>query len=505
VGGAGCSGAPRPAAPPPAGAIREPAVAGQFYPREPERLRAAVRIYLDAALPARGKHPLALVVPHAGYPYSGQIAADAYRQAMSVRPDVVVVLGTHHTVADFAGVALHPGVGFRTPLGVAAIDTAFVRRLLVEDRAFRTDAAPHAREHSIEVQLPFIQAAFPDAGIVPAVVGTDDSGLCAAFGTALGRALRGRRALIVASSDLSHYPPYAEAVASDHALLGAMTTLDGERLARTVAAQMRAGREGLETCACGLGAVQVAMAAARALGATHGIVVSAVNSGDTSIGDRSRVVGYGAVMLVAGPGAPDTCALRAAAPPPAGTDLDDTTRVRLLAFARATLTDYFAGDALPLARGLPPAARRMQGAFVTIREHGELRGCIGHMAEDMPLGQVVGTMALAAAFADTRFAPVEARELPDLRIEISVLTPLERVRGPEAVVIGRDGVQIRKDGHAGVFLPEVAVEQKWDREALMRNLCLKAGLPPDAWKEGAELYTFRSIHFGEPDTPAGRR
>ncbi len=496
VWGAACSGAPGTAGGAD-GAVREPAVAGQFYPREPERLRAAVRLYLECALPARSARPLALVVPHAGLPFSGQIAADGFRQAMAERPDVVVVLGTHHTVPDFAGVALHPGSGFRTPLGIVAIDTRVARELLEADRAFRLDSGPHAREHSVEVELPFIQTAFPGARIVPAVVGTEDPALCARAGEALARVLRGRRALVVASSDLSHFPAYEDAVASDRAVLAAIASLDGGRLARAVAGQMAAGRRGLETCACGEGAVLVAMAAAKALGATHGIVVSAANSGDTSIGDRSRVVGYGAVMLVAGAGAPDTAALTPAATPGAAAGLDDSTGARLLAFARATLSGYFAGEALPLPRGLPPAARRLQGAFVTLRERGELRGCIGHMAEDLPLGQVVGMMALAAAFSDTRFPPLEARELPQVSIEISALTPLRRVRGPEAVVVGRDGVEIRKGGRIGVFLPEVAVEQGWNREALMRNLCLKGGLPPDAWKEGAELYTFRSVHFGE--------
>jgi MEMO1 family protein len=499
VWGAACSSTPHSAAPSAAAraAIREPAVAGQFYPREPERLRAAVRAYLEDALPPRSGHPIALVVPHAGYPYSGQIAADGFRQAMGDRPELVVVLGTHHTVPDFDGVALYPGAGMRTPLGVAGIDGDAVRKLVEADPVFREDAGPHAGEHSIEVELPFIQTAFPGARIVAAVVGTEDPALCARAGRALARVLGGRRSLIVASSDLSHYPPYAEAVASDRAVLGAIAGLDPDRLGRTIALQMRAGRRGLETCACGEGAMRVAIVAARALGATHGVVVSAANSGETSIGDRARVVGYGAVMLVAGPGAPDSSALEVAAVPAYGTSLDDSSEAKLLSFARHTLAEYLAGGTLPLPRGLPPAARRLQGAFVTLREHGELRGCIGHMAEDLPLGQVVGMMTMAAAMQDPRFNPVEARELPDIEIEISALTPLERVSGPRAVVIGRDGVEIRKGGRVGVFLPEVPVEQGWDLEALMRNLCLKAGLPVDAWKSGAELYTFRSVHFRE--------
>ena len=245
------------------------------------------------------------------------------------------------------------------------------------------------------------------------------------------------------------------------------------------------------------------MSAARALGARRGTVVSWANSGDTPVGDRSRVVGYGAVMFTAGAAGADTAALAHPLDEPAGAAppgaLGPAEKRRLLAFARQTIERFLATGTVPLARGLPPAAYRPQGAFVTLLEHGELRGCIGHMAEDLPLGQAVGAMAIAAALQDPRFPPLEQRELRDLEIEISALTPLERVAGPGAVVIGRDGVEIRKSGRAAVFLPQVPVEQGWDRPTLMRELCRKAGLPEDAWKSGAEFYTFRSVVFRESE------
>ncbi|HVP38334.1 MAG TPA: AmmeMemoRadiSam system protein B [Candidatus Saccharimonadales bacterium] len=479
--------------------IRPPAVAGQFYPKDPGPLRAAVQAYLEHAVARRGGRPIALVLPHAGYPYSGQIAADGWRQVQGEDYDLVVILGTHHTVGDFGGAAVYPGTGFATPLGVMEVDTAAAAAWRAADPAVSADPAPHQGEHSIEVHVPFAQVVLPRAKLLPVVVGTEDPAICERLGRSLARVLAGRRVLLVASSDLSHYPDYDVAVASDRAVLAAIARLDPAGLHRTIAAQMGAGRAGLETCACGEGGVLVAMEAAKGLGANRGMVISCANSGDTPVGDRSRVVGYGAAELAAGDAGADTGALDRSAPAAAGAELGLEDKRQLLQLARRTLQQWFESGTVPLPRGFSPVASRNQGAFVTLLQRGQLRGCIGHMAEDLPLDQVVATMALAAAFEDPRFSPLQAGELADVEIEISALTPLERVSGPEAVVIGRDGVQIRKDGRVGVFLPQVPVEQGWDRPALMENLSLKAGLPRDAWQQGAEFYTFRSVMFRESE------
>jgi len=486
-----------PAATTPKATVRPPAVAGQFYPREPAKLEAAVKAFLADAVPARGERPIALVLPHAGYVYSGQIAADGWRQAAGQAYDLVVILGTNHTTPGFMGVSVYPGAGFRTPLGVAEVDTAAAAALLAKGGMINSDVRVHEREHSIEVQVPFAQVLLPGVRILPVIVGTEDPPVLARFVQALARVLAGRNALIVASSDLSHYPDDEGSVAADRAVLAAMARMDAAGLQRVAAAQLRAGRRGLETCACGEGAIIVAMESARALGARRGIVLSRANSGDVPVGDPARVVGYGAVMFCAGRGEMDVAALDPPAAAAADAALDPADRKALLRLARRTLERWFATGTVPLPRGFSPAARRKRGAFVTLYERGELRGCIGHMAGDRPLAQNVGAMALAAATEDPRFPPLEPAELKDIEIEISVLTPLVRVAGPEAVVVGRDGVQLRKNGRAAVFLPQVATEQGWGRDALMENLCLKAGLAKDAWKSGAEFWTFRSVHFRE--------
>lgn len=482
--------------------VREPAVAGQFFPGAAEPLRAAVQRYLEDAPPPASVRPVAIVAPHAGFVFSGEVAAVAWRRAAARPPDLVVILATNHTAPGLRGVALSPATGFRTPLGVVPVDAAAGDALRRLDPEVVLDGGPHEREHSLEVQLPFMQVLFPGAKLLPLVVGTDDPGLCERLGLALGKLLRDRNALVVASSDLSHYPPAREAAAVDARVLDAIASLDPVRFRATLMAEDARGTPGLSTCACGDGPILAAMAAARALGATRGAVLRYANSGDAPFGQTDRVVGYGAVAFGTGPGA--------AAPPGTGAgagagtgepSLDAPAKAALLAHARGTIARWLESGTVPSAQGLPPVASLPRGAFVTLKKQGDLRGCIGHMVGDAPLGITVGRMAIAAAVHDPRFAPVTRDELPALEIEISVLTPMRPVGVPREVVVGRDGVLLSKAGRSAVFLPQVATEQGWGRDAMLDHLCAKAGLPAGCWREGASLQTFQAEVFGETHRP----
>jgi AmmeMemoRadiSam system protein B/AmmeMemoRadiSam system protein A len=479
------------------GEIRPPVVAGKFYPESAAVLKSAIEKFMQNAVPAQAQAPLAIVVPHAGYIYSGQICADGYNQVRSGAYEVVVIFGTNHTTPDLRKIALYPGASFRTPLGTVAVDREVVAALIAASSDCAADKAPHVREHSIEVQVPFIQVLFPQAKIVPAIVGTADIGLSTRFGVALAKILKGKRALIVASSDLSHYPSAADAEIVDRKTLAAVAALDLKALHDTIQTQMARRIRGLDTCACGEAPIMATMAAAKALGATDGKVVSYANSGDIAIGDRERVVGYGAVVFTAG-----LEKAKAAQEPPAAADqaLSPTDKKALLAFARETIFSYLTTQTVPLPRGFGQAALAPRGVFVTLKKREHLRGCIGRMVPDRPLANLVGTMALQAAFEDPRFNSVTIKELPDLEIEISVLTPMKPVSGPEAIVVGRDCVLLQKGGRSAVFLPQVAPEQGWGRDEMLDNLSMKAGLPSSAWREGAQFSTFQALVFGEADT-----
>ncbi len=478
------------------GEVRSPAVAGQFYPESAATLKLAVGKFMEDALPPQVKKPLAIVVPHAGYIYSGQICADGWNQVRGGAYDVVIILGTNHTAPGLRKIALYPGAGFRTPLGTAAVDKSLVAAILAASPDCIADKGPHVREHSIEVQIPFAQFLFPQARIVAAVAGEADPALFNRFGAALAAVLKGRRALIVASSDLSHYPSAADAEVADMNTLDAVTTLDPATLHAAVRSQMARRIPSLSTCACGEAPIMAAMATAKAMGATGGKIISYAHSGNLPIGDRERVVGYGAVVFAA------DASTEKAARPTAAKASDGTIgpedRKYLLRLARETIARYLTMQMVPLPRLSSPILREPRGVFVTLKKRGNLRGCIGRMIPDRPLAELVGAMALQSAFEDPRFPPVTARELPDLEVEISVLTPMKQVSGPNDIAVGRDGVLLQQKGRSAVFLPQVAPEQGWGRDEMLDNLSQKAGLPAKAWREpGACFLTFQAIVFHE--------
>jgi len=476
------------------GEIRPPAVAGQFYPENEGILQLAINKFLEDALPPQGINPFAIVVPHAGYIYSGQICADGWNQTRGENYDTIVLLGTNHTTPNLQKIALYPGNGFRTPLGTAFIDRELTAALLALSPDCILDKKPHQREHSVEVQIPFAQTLFPGAKIVAAIVGQADAARYARFGKALAAVLKKRRGLIVASSDLSHYPAAKDAEDVDMKTLAAIATLDPEKLRAALRAQTARHIPNLSTCACGEAPILAAMAAAREMGAVKGKIISYANSGNIPIGERNRVVGYGALLMAADY---ENHAETNPVPENKATSISPADRKYLLSLARETIHRYLTVAMTPLPRPSTPLRRELRGVFVTLKKRGNLRGCIGRMVPDRPLAELVGTVALESALEDPRFNPVTLRELPDLEIEISVLTPMQRVAGPAEIVVGTDGVMLQKGGRSAVFLPQVATEQGWSRDEMLDHLSMKAGLPAGAWRDKAVFLTFQAIVFSE--------
>ena len=475
-------------------AIRPPAKAGQFYPSDSEKLKAAVEQFLKGSAVIPMEKPVAILVPHAGYIYSGQIAADAFRQVMGSKYDTVVILGVNHTTGDFSGVSIGDYSAFQTPLGTIPVDQQISSALLKEDSDCSRSRKVHESEHSIEVQLPFIQVLFPNARIVPVVIHPPDLEMCVRFGKALAKVLKGQQALIVISSDLSHYPAYENATKADRRTLETIVSLEPDRISSLM---KELDLPNLETRACGEAAIIAGVTAAKALGAKRAVVVGYANSGDIPVGDRSKTVGYGAVVLTTGDAPGSTAVLARPAPPTSATSLQNPEKKTLLTFARETILRYLTTQTIPLARNFPSRLDFPQGAFVTLRKNGELRGCIGHMSQDMELDKTIEAMALEAAFNDPRFPPVQLGEVKNLEIEISVLTPMKPINKSEEIVVGRDGVLLSKAGRSAVFLPQVATENHWDRAEMLDNLCVKAGLASGCWRRDASFQVFQAEVFSE--------
>lgn len=469
--------------------VRQAAVAGSFYSADAKELAANVDGFLaNASVPPQKGRVIALIAPHAGYPFSGAVAAHSYA-LLKGQPThrVVVIAPSHYEAFQFSSV--YKGDAYTTSLGSIPVDNEFARKLAGSSPGIKLSTLGHVptqngAEHSLEVQLPFLQRTLSDFQLVPIIMGDQSYEASRALGVALAELVRGTDTLIVASSDLSHFHPYQQAVSLDGKTLNAVSEWDYLTLSDNF--QSRTWE------ACGGAPIVAAMIAAERLGANRAQVLKYANSGDVT-GDRSRVVGYGAVALVRDEG-------DGAATPKYS--LTSAEKRQLLEIARKSVeTAVKENKVYELPANLPPSLMQDRGAFVTIKENGELRGCIGYTAAIEPLALTVRDVAGFAALQDPRFRPITVGELPQLKYEVSVLSPMRRVSELNQIKIGEHGLMIKKGRYRGLLLPQVAPEQHWDRNTLLDETAMKAGLPAKAWRDKeADLFMFTAVVFGESDT-----
>lgn len=446
-------------------AVRKPAVAGYFYPAEASELRNEIGRLLAAAPQIAAPAPKALIVPHAGYVYSGPIAAQAYarlaRTAGRIRR--VVLLGPAHRVA-VRGLALPQASRFATPLGEVALDQEAMAALSTLPQVVASDAA-HAQEHSLEVHLPFLQTVLGEFSLVPLVAGRATPAEVAGV---LERVWGGPETLIVVSSDLSHYLPY-----------DAAREMDADSVQRMLRLDARLDHEQ----ACGATPVNglLAFASTRGLDAE---LLDLRNSGDTA-GDKSRVVGYASLAFY-----------EIAPREPSHEERGET----LLAAARSAIGDRF--GATPLSLRNEPWMLEPGASFVTLTLDNDLRGCIGTLEAHRPLLEDVQHNAVAAAFRDPRFAPLSSREFAKIRVEVSELSkaePLAFESESHALSLLRpfeDGLILEYGHHRGTFLPQVW-ESLSQPEHFLAQLKRKAGLPVDFWHDELRLSRYAVAKWKE--------
>lgn len=470
--------------------VRPPAVAGSFYPADERTLRGEISALLAASASAGAADAIGIIAPHAGYYYSGALAARSFNAVRRMPFDTVVFLATAHSVA-VKGAALYPGTAFATPLGEIAIDMDVCEELR-RNSLIADSLAAHAPEHSIEVQLPFMQGiGRGDAKIVPLLLNTHDIGTLARIGDAIAAALKGRRALVVLSTDWSHYPPLQTARRADLTLIAALQSavMRGDVEFFQLAHQMllERGETNLDTVCCGAAAVTAGAFACMGLGAKSFRLLEDRNSGEVEGGSASQCVGYASGIFSSMAQEKDPVKLSKA------------EGAALLALARRSIKARLDGKPLPKPELSDSPALNLPGApFVTLTRDGNLRGCIGNLEPRQILQDAVASLAVSSAFEDPRFDPLSPAELDSIRIEISVLSPLRKASGHEEVIPGLHGVVVGDGARRGTYLPQVW-EHFHKKEDFLSSLCAeKAGLNPSAWKDGsAEIWLYTVDAFSE--------
>ncbi len=447
--------------------------AGKFYEENAEILSRQIDSFLQNVKkePLSTQNIIALIAPHAGYFYSGQVAAAVYRLVQGKDYETVIIIAPSHRYG-FRGCSIYLQGGYETPLGTVNIDESLASKLS-KASGFKYVPQAHAEEHSVEVQIPFIQKTLPSAKIVPIVMGFQTKETIISLANALIEVLKGEKILVVASTDMSHQLPKKRANDIDSKTTSLIQSFEINLLIRKI--------EKGENIMCGGGPVTSTLLYAQKKKKPE---ITILHYADSSLvgGPESGVVGYLAAAIHSRTSASEF-------------RLSAEEKKELLRLARSSITQFIQEEKVLNYETQSSILLSKKGAFVTLKKEGQLRGCIGYIEPALPLYQTIIRASIFAACRDPRFPPVSVDELEELEIEISVLTPLKKIQTPRLVEVGKHGLVISKGNKKGLLLPQVPVENHWSRETFLQQACLKAGLPENAWKTGADIFIFEAVVF----------
>jgi hypothetical protein len=454
--------------------IRKPVFSGKFYPSNPNDLSKMVEEFLNKTQIQEIKGEIkGIIAPHAAYVYSGEVAAYSYKLIQGKNYETVIIIAPTHNYG-FYGCSIYPYGYYKTPLGYVKIDEVLAKEIM-KNSGFDYIPKIHIPEHSIEVQIPFIQKVLPAAKIVPIIMGYQRKNTIKKLAKALTNSIRGKKVLIIASTDMSHYHSKKKANQIDQNTISLLKAYKCGTLIRKI--ERGAG------IMCGGGPVVSMLLAIKSLGRPEVKILKYGDSADAG-GPPSKVVGYLAAAIII----PEKEEIFF---------LTSKEKKELLKIARQTIESFILKKEIPNFNINSKNLLKKRGVFVTIKENDKLRGCIGFTAPVFPLYQTVMRAAIFASTCDPRFPPLSPQEFPKIKIEISVLTPLKKITNPNKIIIGKHGILISKKGRRGLLLPQVAIENNWDRIEFLNQTCYKAGLPRNCWKKNAEIYIFEAIIFGE--------
>ncbi len=469
---------------------RQPAVAGSFYPSDATELKKTIAGFMAAAKPQQSNGKVrAIVVPHAGYVFSGGVAASGYNQ---LDPDQeykrIFIIASSHRVS-FNKASVYTQGDYITPLGRVPVDTDIANELIRDSRSITDYPEAHVSEHSIEVQLPFLQSRLKYSfKIVPIVLGTQAPAVCEEIAKALKPYFTNENLFII-SSDFSHYPAYSDAVKVDEITANAFCTNSPAEFLKVIRNNENLRMPDLATSMCAWPSGLTLLYLTQGNTNLSFNKIDYKNSGDIKpYGDKGSVVGYHAISITEGQ--------------KSDFKLSDEDKKELIRIARTTIDSYINKGTIPPLNpeGYSENLKAKAGAFVTLKINGNLRGCIGTFEPTVPLFKVIQQMAISSSTQDNRFQPVNSKELSSIHIEISVLTPMHKIKNISEIQLGKHGIYIKKGYQGGTFLPQVATETGWALEDFLGHCSRdKAGIGWTGWKD-ADIYIYEALIF-EEDSP----
>jgi AmmeMemoRadiSam system protein B/AmmeMemoRadiSam system protein A len=472
--------------------LRSP-LAGTWYSADAEGLKKQINDLFEKASVKPIDNVIALILPHAGYQYSGPTAAMGLK-SINRKYKRIIIIGPSHRVFMEEVLGVSRATAYETPLGQVPLDIEFINKLL-KFPIFQNVPETDKYEHSVQIEVPLLQHCQAGFKLVPIVAGScSQQTIDKAAG--ILNSLIDNETLVIASSDFVHYGPNYDYVPFKQDIPEQIKKLDMgayEYISKLDGPGFLDYRRKTGATICGYVPIAILLSMLDKSAESH--LVNYATSGQQA-GDYTNSVSY---LSVAFTGAWQ--ARTEAQQQNKTLELTEEDKKQLLLLARKTMVYALQNRRVPEASDLgimiSDAMQPARAAFVTLKKNGMLRGCIGDIFPRQPLYKSVIMNAINACVNDRRFAPVSQDELKDITIEISALTAPAPIASPDEIRIGIDGVVLNKDGHTAVFLPQVAPEQGWDVSEMLTQLSLKAGLPADAWKQGASFLVFQAEVFGE--------
>ena len=459
-------------------ALRHSAVAGSFYANNKQELQTQVKTLLQNSKIFSQKNINALIVPHAGYIFSANVASTAYK-TLNKNYKNIFLIGSSHYVS-FNAASIYNIGDYETPLGNVQVNKTLASKLIKDSKYFTFNEDAHKKEHSLEVQLPFLQTIYGKyINIIPIIIATSNIDIIKSIAKSLSPYFNDDNLFII-STDLSHYPIFEDANIVDKKILNSLTKNSPQKFIAALEKNEDADIEALQTSACGWSSLLTLLYITNDKPYKYE-TLKYKNSAHSKYGDKKRVVGYGAVRVYKSN----------------NFFLTSKEKQELLDIANLSLYQAIKNNKKLIVdeSKISKKLKKPLGAFVTLYKNKYLRGCIGTFEPSKPLYKVIVDMTIASALNDSRFKEVNSEEIKDIDIEISVLTPRKKISSLDEIVIGKHGIYIKKGSKTGTYLPHVATKMKWSTKEFLENCSNeKVGIGYDGYKE-AELFIYETIVF----------